>query len=267
MGQGEGAWGVSVRQLFPISTQSTAASRSRPRRATAAECGSEECGGQKYLQLEGHPNLFGHIRADPLHPPGRLDPSCSGVMCKSVAKSSLFPTPSGSHYAFSSLFSIFSVPAPLRSAVTLCLRGVQLSWLGTPTPPTCNLRLAVLKSSHSSTGAYISTCSSPLQEQKFAQNGLFSFLTCTTFLHVQALLSTAPIFRISRHPPGNPSSLHCKALIYKCKPQTRGSCLWPGEITPLRWALWNGCKVCFVFSSALVSAQASHWWGDDKLLR
>lgn len=141
----------------------------------SAECGSEECGGQKYLQLEGHPNLFGHIRADPLHPPGRLDPSCSGVMCKSVAKSSLFPTPSGSHYAFSSLFSIFSVPAQLRSAVTLCLRGVQLSWLVTPAPPTCNLRLAVLKSSHSSTGAYISTCSSPLQEQKFAQNGLFSF--------------------------------------------------------------------------------------------
>lgn len=61
---GSDGGGVAVQQLFPISTQSTAASRSRPRRATAAECGSEQRRGQKYLQLEGHPNLFGHIRVD-----------------------------------------------------------------------------------------------------------------------------------------------------------------------------------------------------------
>lgn len=61
--------GMAVRQLFPISTQSTAASRSRPHRATAAECSSEHCRGQKYLKLEGHPNLFGHIRVDRSTPP------------------------------------------------------------------------------------------------------------------------------------------------------------------------------------------------------
>lgn len=66
MGRGLGVGGVAIRQLFPIRSQSTAASRSRPRRATASECGSEERGGQKYLQLEGHPNLFGRV---PRRPP------------------------------------------------------------------------------------------------------------------------------------------------------------------------------------------------------
>lgn len=71
--------------------------------------------------------------------PGRLGPSCSGGTCKSVAESSLFPPPSGSDYAFSSLFSIFSLLALLCSAVTLCLRRVQFSWLVTLAP----LRLVI----------------------------------------------------------------------------------------------------------------------------
>lgn len=72
----------------------------------------------------------------PLHAslPGRLGPSRSGVMCKSVAKSSLFPPPSGSDYAFSSLFSIFSLW--LCYVLQLASACVGFSSLGLlPSPP------------------------------------------------------------------------------------------------------------------------------------
>lgn len=265
----DGGGALAVRQLFPISTQSTAASRSWPRRATASECSSEQCRGQKYLQLEGHPNLFGHIRAD--SPPSLHSPAVSALHALALC-ANLWPRARCSHHhlgaimPFPHCFPSFRCSSAMFCSYPLSAWGSALLACYPRPPSTCNLRLAVLKSSHSSTGAYISTCSSPLQEQKFALNGLFSFSTCSPSLHVRVLLSTPPSFRFSRHSPGLPILSVPQALIYKCKPQTRGSCLWPREITPLCWAPWNGCKVCFVFSSALVFAQTSHWCGDDKLL-
>lgn len=61
--EGEGGGSV-LRQLFPISTQSSAVSQSQPcsegSRGKAAEWGYKDTLRPKYFQLEGHPNLFSH---------------------------------------------------------------------------------------------------------------------------------------------------------------------------------------------------------------
>ncbi len=164
---GEGA----VRQLFPISTQSTCSQPvTTPLRGSQGQSSRvelKEVRGLKYLQLEGHPYLFSHI-----HAAHRASQAClSSVMYKSEPEVNVLP-PSGSDYAFSSLFPVFS-PQPSSSEFCCCALSMlaPLPWLVQVLSPPCNLRLGMLNSSHSCPGVYVSTCCSPhiihMASQKF----------------------------------------------------------------------------------------------------
>lgn len=117
------------------------------------------------------------------------------------------------------VFHLFTA-ALLCSAVTL-FSALSACYLRPPS--TCNSRLAVLKSSHSSAGADISTCSSPLQEKKFGQSG------CFHFKHAVLPFISGSSYQL--HPflhsltPGFPSFLHRKiSYINACLRQEGAAC-------------------------------------------
>lgn len=180
-GGGEG----SSDSCFPSALsqlQSAGRNLTGPEQQSAAQRSVGRGGAQKYHQLEGHPNLFARICgvSGPL------------VQCYVQIRG---PKASSSHRH---LGAIMPFPHCFPSFHPLFCVGAQLSWLVQVlaphlTPhPTCNLRLAALKSSHSCTGAYISACSSPHQEQE--SRSRMKTVVFILNVYTQDLLSTTPIF-------------------------------------------------------------------------
>lgn len=160
----------------------------------------KEVQGPKYLQLEGHPNLFSHI-----HGAHQASQAClSGVMCKSVARGEWV----AAIWEWLCLFLIVSclfTPIQLYWVLLFCSLSMlaQLPWLVQVLSPPCNLRLGKLSSSHSCTGVYISTCCSPRQGQKLAQlnkkkGGCFH-LRCPpfSFTHPNSTLCLGVILQVT----------------------------------------------------------------------
>lgn len=186
--------------------------------------------------------------------------------------------PSGSDYAFSSLFPAFS---PQPSSAEFCCAALsmlaQLPWLVQVLSPPCNLRLGMLNGGHSCTGVYISTCCSPHHEQSFAQlygtKGCFHSW-CTPFSFTRPhFFWTHLVFhqKCAPHP-----AVSCLRL------QQRPLCtIYGGDWKELPVATRNHTlllgllervRVCFVSSSAsgwrALALYAGYWLRkDDKLLR